>query len=673
MTAVRGIRHHRSVEQPGRRWRRVSWLVAAVSALSVVAALPLAVANWQSNGPESVYVVNAIIGAVVPMAGAFLLSRRPGHRIGLVLLSAAGLGVSFLALSWATYAIQTRPGALPWADWAGLLGGLTWVPFLALVTLLALWFPDGPLPGRFWRVVDWWVLGLLIGVEALSAIEPQVALGLAPNPLFAGPAWVTAAVDVLTAAAVFSGLLLCLPGAVLRYVRAGSVERLQQRWFLLAAGLVTASLFVAGPPVSDALTGAALCLVALAITAAVLRHRLYDIDVVVHRALVYTTLTVSGVLLFLGVVALVGLMLPQGASLVGAAVVAVTFAPLRARLQRMAGRLLYGDRDDPYAALTRFATRLERNLAPEDVPAVALTEVIAALRVPHAAVLVAGARLAQAGTVPSDDREVETIPLVHQGEHVADLEVASRGPLEPLTGRDRALLTDLARPLGAVLHAVALQTQLQRSREALVEALERERFRLHRDLHDGIGPSLAALVLGLDAIAHSAREEGAPHSVPVLAGELKADVRVVIADLRRVVDELRPPALDELGLSGALARYLATYRSAPGQTLIRLHSPDPLDGLSAAVEVAAYRIVAEAVTNAVRHSGAMTCDVRIALHDRLVVEIVDDGRGIPTPEPAGTGLPSLRERASALGGECVVSRRDRGGTRVRAALPVCRG
>ncbi|WP_130290705.1 sensor histidine kinase [Pseudonocardia sediminis] len=665
------------MQQPGRRWSRAlsraSWLVAAASAVSVVAAVPLAVANWRTVGHESVYVVNAIIGAVVPMAGAFLLSRRPGHRIGIVLLSASGLGISFLALSWATYALQTRPGALPGADWAGLVGGLTWVPFLALVTLLPLWFPDGRLPGPFWRAADGWVLGLLIGVEALSVVEPRVALGLAPNPLFAGPAWVTPAVDTLTAVAVFSGLLLCLPGAVLRHVRAGPVGRVQQRWFLLAVALVTASLFVPGPPISDVVTGVALCLVALAITAAVLRHRLYDIDVVVHRALVYTTLTVTGVLLFLGVVALVGLVLPDGAALVGAAVVAVTFAPLRERLQRMARRLLYGDGDDPYAALTRLATRLERNLEPEDVPAVALAEVIAALRVPHAAVLVSGARLAEAGTVPSDGRGAETIPLAHQGEHVGDLEVTRRGPSEPLTGRDRALLADLARPLGAVLHAAALRTQLRRSREALVVALERERSRLHRDLHDGIGPSLAALVLGLDAIAHAARGDGAALAVPELAGELKSDVRVVIADLRRVVDELRPPALDELGLAGALDRHLATYRSVPGRTRIRLHPPGPLDGLSAAVEVAAYRIVAEAVTNAVRHSGASTCEVRIALEDRLVVEVVDDGRGIPSPEPAGTGLPSLRERASALGGECVVSRRDRGGTRVRAALPVHHG
>jgi signal transduction histidine kinase len=250
-----------------------------------------------------------------------------------------------------------------------------------------------------------------------------------------------------------------------------------------------------------------------------------------------------------------------------------------------------------------------------------------------------------------------------------------------LSGRDRALLADLARPLAAALHGTALTAQLQHSRERLVEALEEERHRLHRDLHDGIGPSLAALVLGLDAVRHAARgsepalngADGPADRVDDLVDRLKSDVRALIAELRRVVYELRPPALDELGLVGALDRHLATYQGAPGSTRVHLHAPDPLPELPAAVEVAVYRIVAEAVTNAVRHAGAGRCDVRLALNGRLIVEIADDGAGITSNTRTGAGLRSVRERAAEVGGDCVVASREPSGTVIRATLPVHHG
>jgi two-component system NarL family sensor kinase len=418
------------------------------------------------------------------------------------------------------------------------------------------------------------------------------------------------------------------------------------------------------------LMGAAFALMAVAITAAVLRHRLYGIDLAVHRTLVYATLTLLTVVLYLAVVSAAGAVLPAGSAAVGAAVVAVAFAPLRARLQRGAYRLLYGDRLDPYDALTRLGTRLEQNLGPEEVPAVALGEVRGALRVPFAALLVDGRPVATAGTRPADHDRIATIDLVHRGEIVGQLQVAPHARDERLSAHEQELLADLARPLAAALHGTALTAQLQRSRERLVEALEEERHRLHRDLHDGIGPSLAALVLGLDAVGHAARR-GVP--ADDLVATLKADVRSVMAELRRVVYQLRPPALDELGLVGALDRHLATYREAPGGPRVRLHAPDTLPGLPAAVEVAAYRIVAEAVTNAVRHAGAGRCDVRLALDGSLLVEVADDGAGIAAPVPSGAGLRSVRERAAELGGECVVTGREPGGTLVRAILPVHRG
>jgi signal transduction histidine kinase len=154
---------------------------------------------------------------------------------------------------------------------------------------------------------------------------------------------------------------------------------------------------------------------------------------------------------------------------------------------------------------------------------------------------------------------------------------------------------------------------------------------------------------------------------------MKADVRALIAELRRVVYELRPPALDELGLVGALDRHLATYQGAPGGTRVHLHAPDALPNLPAAVEVAAFRIVAEAVTNAVRHAHAARCEVRLVLNGCLIVEVADDGTGIAAATPAGAGLRSIRERATELGGACVVTPHEPHGTVVRATLPVHRG
>ncbi|MGQ0574860.1 MAG: histidine kinase [Pseudonocardia sp.] len=612
--------------------------------------------------------VNAVVGAAVPFVGAFVLARRPGHRVGWVLLSTAGLGLSFLALSWSTY---TAPAGLAGAAWAGWLGGWTWVPFLAMVTLLPLWFPTGRPPSPAWLPVQWWVAGLLVAIVALAMIEPRVGLGVVDNPLLAGPSWTRQAGGALTAVAVFTGLLLCLPSAAFRYRRAGADERRQQKWFLLAAVVLAGCLLLpVAQPAGDVLVGLGMVLMALAIAVAIVRHRLYDVDLLINRALVYALLTALCGGLYVGVVAGAGLVLPAGAFLLGTAAVAVAFAPLRDRLQRAADRLLYGDRRDPYRALTALARKLEANLAPQRVLVVALDEVLSALRVPFAAVVVDGEQLAAAGRPTADARDVTATPLVHRGAHLGELRVAARRAGETLGARDRVLLADLARPLGAAVHTVALTAELQRSRERLVSAREEERHRLHRDLHDGLGPTLAALVFGLGGVRHAAHR-GEDVDGPVEA--LTAEVQAAIAEVRRVVYELRPPALDELGLAGALDRQVQSIRCAPGAPAVRLDVSGPTDELPAAVEVAVYPIVTEALTNVVRHANASTCRVHVALDGRLNVEVVDDGSGLPDPVSCGAGLRSLRERAAELGGTCSIARGPVGGTVVRAELPVTRG
>ncbi len=227
----------------------------------------------------------------------------------------------------------------------------------------------------------------------------------------------------------------------------------------------------------------------------------------------------------------------------------------------------------------------------------------------------------------------------------------------------------MARQAGVAVHAVRLTADLQRSRERLVTAREEERRRLRRDLHDGLGPTLGSLPMKLD-VADDLVEEDPAAARELLRG-LKSQARSAVADIRRLVYELRPPALDDLGLVGAV-REVAAQHGADGLRA-SVEAPKMLPPLPAAVEVAAYRIAQEALTNVVRHSGAAECAVRLALGEEcgtLRLEIEDDGIGIGEDRGTGVGLHSMRERAEELGGECVVESPPGGGTRVSASLPI---
>jgi signal transduction histidine kinase len=231
--------------------------------------------------------------------------------------------------------------------------------------------------------------------------------------------------------------------------------------------------------------------------------------------------------------------------------------------------------------------------------------------------------------------------------------------------------------VGIAAHAVQLTTDLQRSRERLVTAREEERRRLSRDLHDGLGPTLGALTLKVGSARALFPHD--PVAADRLMGELENDIETAVVDIRRLVYALRPPALDELGLVGALRECAAQYtrpasmRGAPPQEkrlAVRVEAPESLSELPAAVEVAAYRIAQEALTNVARHAQARTCVVRLWLADGLHLDVCDDGLGLPTERRAGVGLASMQERATELGGTCLIATRPAGGTRVFARLPV---
>lgn len=409
-----------------------------------------------------------------------------------------------------------------------------------------------------------------------------------------------------------------------------------------------------------------------ALAIAIVRHRLFDIDLLIKRTLVYGTLTASVVSLYILVVTLASLLLHSSStflpSLLATGLVAVLFQPLRAFLQRAVNRLFYGDRDDPYTVLARLSSRLETTLIPEAVLPTVVQTVAQALKLPYAAIALRhGETFALVASYGRSQHELFTLPLVYYGETVGQLQLAPRGPSEHFSTADRTLLAAIASQVGVAAHAVRLTTDLQRSREHLVTTREEERRRLRRDLHDGLGPTLASMTLKLDA-ARNLLAQNSPVLDPLLC-ELKEQTQATIADIRRLVYDLRPPALDELGLVSAL-RQQFVQNSRGSSVQIVLKAPSSLPSLPAAVEVATYRIVLEAVTNVVRHAQAHTCQVRLEVSDELIIEVIDDGVGLPIQYHAGVGISSMHERTAELGGTCRIESHVAEGTHILVRLPL---
>jgi signal transduction histidine kinase len=330
---------------------------------------------------------------------------------------------------------------------------------------------------------------------------------------------------------------------------------------------------------------------------------------------------------------------------------------------------MYGERDDPYAVISRLGRRLEAALAPESVLSTIAETIAQALKLPYAAILLKedeGFKTAAAYGSPRG--EPETFPLVYQREEIGRLVLSPRAAGEGFSPADRRLLEDLARQVEVAVHAVRLTTDLQHSRERLVATREEERRRLRRDLHDGLGAQLAGLNVQVGTLRRLIPRD--PAAADELVVELRDELRGAIADIRRLVYDLRPPALDDLGLVEALRRLAERYGSESEQLHVSVEAPEDLPNLPAAVEVAVYRIAQEALTNVARHARARTCVVGLAVDEDVALEIVDDGGGIPAERSAGVGLSSMRERASELGGSCVIEPAPEGGTQVLVRLPL---
>lgn len=433
-----------------------------------------------------------------------------------------------------------------------------------------------------------------------------------------------------------------------------------------------------------------LLLIPLSIGIAILRSHLWDIDFIINRTLVYGLLTACIIGMYVFVVGYLGALFHTRGnlfiSLIAAGLAAVAFQPLRSLLQRSANRLMYGLRDEPYLVLAGLGQRLQATLDPDVVLSTIVETVREALKLSYVAIEVkedtALVLAASSGSTPT--QAVLELPLEHQRESVGTLIIAPRGRDDAFTVADLHLLHDLADQIGIAVHAVQLTsdlqrmaTDVQRSRERLVVAREEERRRLRRDLHDGLGPTLAALALIASNVSDLIPDD--PDAAVTLANLLQGDIRATVKDIRRLVYELRPPALDELGLVGAIREravqissdHQSEADSGTAESLqVHVETSESLPALSAAVEVAAYRIVLEALTNVTRHAHAHTCTIRLELTDVLEVEILDDGIGLQAGYQTGVGMLSMRERAAELGGSCTIEKRSGVGTRVYGRLPV---
>jgi signal transduction histidine kinase len=499
------------------------------------------------------------------------------------------------------------------------------------------------------------------------------------------------------------GWISAVCAQIYRYRRVSdAVQRQQTKWVVFgAAGLVvTFFVFVFLLPVlvpalyqasalglsfemtlTPILFGAFLFL-PVSVGIALLRYRLWDIDLVLSRTVVYGALTVGVLALSALVVGALGAFFQTSGNalvaLLATGLVAALLFPVRTRLQREVNRLIYGQRDEPLTVLAHLGQQLEATLAPDTVFPHLVDTIAQALKLPHTAILLRDAgEFSVVASSGQPARYLVTLPIRYQEELIGQLQVAPRTPREAFTPADLRLLEELARQAGVAAHAVELSTELQRAREQLVIAREEERRRLRRDLHDGLGPTLAALALKATTISDliPTDSDAATH----LSNELYDDILATVGEIRRLVYALRPPTLDDLGLVAALRECATHYaRHDPqGATTghatgvrIQVEAPDRLPPLPAAVELAAYRIVQEALTNVARHAQAQTCTVRVVMAESLQIEVGDDGIGFPADYQAGVGVHSMRERAAELGGACEIESRPGVGVRIHARLPV---
>jgi signal transduction histidine kinase len=664
----------------GRGAALITWAAVGIAALSVALCAGAVALLWLAPAHHAYrYDISGdlVVGALFPLVGALIAVRDPGNRCAWVPLSAGLVAVSAFSHEWA-YDGLARPGLLPLVPVATWLAAWTFAPYWLQVTLLPVLFPDGKIPSRWWRR---FVAGVLTVVAVVTVVamfrpDPDVeGLGVR-NPLAIGPAQVGHAWHFLLLGPVLALAFVAAPVALValaaRQRHASGRIRAQLQWLLL--GFVACFLIIAVPAllrpgwITSGHYGlsVAFAMIPLAVAIAVVRHGLFDIEMVVNRAIVYVALTGLGLASYAGLLAVTGARAGRGtyAPLL-AAVIAAALTAARSGFQRFVDRRMFGARRDPYEVVRRVGVSVAAAQAPDEALANLVATVREVLALPYAGVEPAGpaggsVHCAESGSPVAG---VEELPAVYRGRQVGVLRVGHRHRGERFRAAEVSALGDVARRVASVLHAADLAADLQASRERIVAAREEERRRIRRDLHDGLGPELAGMALQLDSLAsHLQAQTGLAER----AARLRDLLQCTVTEVRRIVEGLRPSAVDELGLAEAL-RQLGAARAETG---FSVRVPDSFGDLPAAVEVAAYRIAAEACTNVIRHARASRCSIEAGVRDGwLTLTVADDGRGFGAEAAVGVGLQSLHDRAAEVGGSLQISSAP-GGTTVSSRLPL---
>jgi signal transduction histidine kinase len=647
------------------RLRLWAWVIAGATVATFPAIAWLALRSGAPAGlDEDVDLFELLTVAIVTGTGMVVALARPHNSIGWLLL---GVGAATAGtLMGEAYGLSALDASWDFARPALWIASWAWFPALVVpASLLLTRYPSGTPPTRRWRQLD---RALAVGLGGMTVCLMFSLDGVEDfrdgltNP-FAVPL-VSAAGLVVGAPLLLIGIPVCLVGTLVRWTRARPPERQQLLWLVVPA---TASIALNFSPVEvhEWVRLLSFTLVPVGVAIGILRYRLLDIEVIVRRGLVYGALTGLVMLVFALMTAVTRSGSEGAGTLAAAVIIATGLIPVRDRLQRRVDRLVYGDRREPLRALERLGREVEG--APLDtlVPTM-LATVCESLRVPGCTVRTPdGVQTASYGASGSED---VSMPLTVGGLTIGRLALARSDRGETLTREQVRLLQVLAPLVAIVVRAAELAGELETAHERAVVARREERRRLRHDLHDALGPSLSGVALGLDA-AQAQLGDRSPSTTELLS-RLRAEVRGAVEEIRRLIDNLQPLPVEELGFVDAI-REVATATSSriDGLTVV-VNAPTHPVHLPAPVEAAAYRIASEAVTNVVRHAGATLCRIDIAVVDGLLeLTIHDDGpRGAVGGRVNGVGLASMHTRAEAVGGG--VSIETGSGTSVRAWLPI---
>lgn len=664
------------METMGRRTRLLAGVLLGYAAGGATAAVVLGAMSGEGWAwlVEGFVVTNTVTGSALAVAGWPVARHRPANPVGWLLLTAGCLfltsagGLALLAL------VQAEGGT---SDAWRVVGtavntGFAW-PVAFAVPLALLLFPDGRFASPAWRL-SVAPLGAGLGAMLLaSLLDPSGSLAggvgypdLVPS---SGPR-ARSAVDAVATAAVALSYVAALGSLVVRFSRGTDAVRRQVLWVLLAVGV-----FVLSSAVSLVLPGGGtlwgvvpLVLVPLAMMVAILRHRLLDIRLVVARSVLYAALTGAVLVAYSTFVVMLDWVFRRnvpGGPAVAALAIALAFTPVREVLQGWVDRLLYGERGDPVRVLHEIGPRLGAAVTDTGFDQV-VESLCRSLRLPAAAITINGDVAAVYGRLPAARHVVH----LHRGDTlVGELVLGLRRGEDRLAGSDAEVIALLTAPIATAVGAASLAAEVEAARQRVVSAREEERRRLRRDLHDGLGPRLTGVVLHADAARQLMGTD--PRRAGELLDELRDQAGGTVDEIRRLVYDLRPPSLDGMGLAGALDAYALTLtRRVDGAPLqVDVETTGPTAHLPAAVEVAAYRIVTEALTNVARHSSARGATVQLASDgSNLRIAVQDDGSNADRWRP-GVGLTSIQERAAELRGTSEVSGTPSGG-RVHVVLPL---